>query len=155
MRRPIKNKKQPTPDSKYNSVRVQKLIDYIMEDGKKEVAKKIVYGAFDQIKTKNNLDPLQTFESALQNVGPDIEVRSRRIGGANYQIPREVQANRRTALALRWIIQSAKNKKGSSMANRLSKEILSANNSEGDAFTKKENVHKMAEANKAFSHLSW
>jgi len=156
MRRKLKTKKELAPDRIYNSVKVTKFINYIMEGGKKNTARKIVYGAFDVIKEKENTkEPLVVFENALKNAGPTMEVRSRRVGGANYQIPREVKAERRLTLAMRWIIGSANSKKGRAMHKKLAEELALANKNEGEAVKKKENVHKMAEANKAFAHFSW
>ncbi len=127
-----------------------------MERGKKSTARRVVYGAFDVIKEKENTkDPLAIFKSALKNAGPLMEVKSRRIGGANYQVPREVPEKRRIALAMRWIIEAAKSKKGSPMSKRLADELIQANNKEGEVIKKRENVHKMAEANKAFAHFAW
>ncbi len=156
MRKPIKNKRGVKKDPKYDSVRIERMINYIMTDGKKTIAREIVYKAFDEIKkmTKRD-DPLQIFEEALQNVGPLMELRSRRVGGANYQIPREVSQDRRLILGFRWIIQSAKSKKGSPMYIRLAKELVDASNNEGEAVAKRENTHKMAESNRAFAHLTW
>ena len=153
MRRPVKNRNMPAPDSVYGSVRVSKLINSIMERGQKDTARKIVYGAFEILKSEG--DPLAVFEDALKNVEPQVEVRSRRVGGSNYQVPREVRPERRLALALRWIIGAAGAKSGSTMAERLANELRSAAKGEGEAVTKKENVHKMAEANKAFAHFAW
>ena len=153
MRRPVKNRNMPTPDPKYSSVRVAKLINSIMLDGKKDAAQKIVYDAFESLKDAG--DPLAVFEDALKNVEPQVEVRSRRVGGANYQVPVEVRPERRLALALRWIINAARAKSGSAMSVRLAAEIRAAANGEGEAVTKRENVHKMAEANKAFAHFAW
>ena len=161
MRRPIKNKRTLTPDRVFGNVNVTKLINYIMLDGKKDVARKIVYGAFGIIKetkdeeTGKALDPIEVFETALQNVGPTMEVRSRRVGGANYQVPVEVRKERRLSLALRWIIAATKAKKGSSMKERLAQELIQAYKEEGEAVTKRINTHKMAEANKAFAHFAW
>jgi len=156
MRRPIKKRNIVGPDFKYNSPKIERLINYIMGDGKKEAARKIVYGALDEIKEKAKTDaPLEVFEKAIKNVGPLMELRSRRIGGANYQVPREVRAERRLALALRWIIEAARSKKGVPMHKKLAGELMAAANNEGAAITKKENVHKMAEANKAFAHFAW
>ncbi len=156
MRRKLKAKKELTPDRVYNSVKVAKFINYIMIGGEKSVARKIVYKAFDFIKEKEKgNDPIEVFENALKNAGPTMEVRSRRVGGANYQIPREVRADRRLALAMRWIIGTAKTGKGKPMYKKLAEELLLANKNEGEAVRKKENVHKMAEANKAFAHFSW
>ena len=126
-----------------------------MERGKKNTARKIVYGAFDAVKEEAKTDPLEVFEAALKNAGPTMEVRSRRVGGANYQIPREVRPERRQALGMRWIIEAAKGKKGKPMHKRLAEEIVLASKNEGEAIKKKENTHKMAEANKAFAHFAW
>ena len=126
-----------------------------MERGKKNTARKIVYGAFDAVKEEAKTDPLEVFETALKNAGPTMEVRSRRVGGANYQIPREVRPERRQALGMRWIIEAAKGKKGKPMHKRLAEEIVLASKNEGEAIKKKENTHKMAEANKAFAHFAW
>lgn len=131
------------------------MINYIMLDGKKDVARKIVYKTFDLIKEKTNQDPLEVFETAVKNAGPMAEVRSRRVGGANYQVPREVRPERRLALAMRWIKEEARGKKGQPMHIKLADELISAANGEGNAVKRKENTHKMAEANKAFAHFSW
>ena len=156
MRRKLKAKKELVPDRVYDSVKVSKFINYIMLDGEKSVSRKIVYKAFDFIKEKEKgNDPIEVFDNALKNAGPTMEVRSRRVGGANYQIPREVREDRRLALAMRWIIGAAKAKKGQAMYKRLADELLLANKNEGEAVKKKENVHKMADANKAFAHFSW
>lgn len=155
MRRPVKKLGPVSPDFVYGSFHVSKLVNYIMERGKKNVARKIVYEAFDQIKDKTKSDPVQVFEMALQNVGPQVEVRSRRVGGANYQVPHEVRPERRLALALRWIIGAAKGKKGKPMKVRLADELMLAAKNEGEAIKKRENVHKMAEANRAFAHFAW
>lgn len=155
MRRPIKKRPELLPDPTYDSVHVAKLINYVMERGKKNTAAKIVYGALDQVKGEGKADPTETLEMAIQNVGPQLEVRSRRVGGANYQVPHEVRPERRLALALRWIIAAAKGKKGKPMAARLAEEIKLAANNEGEAVKKRENVHKMAEANRAFAHFAW
>lgn len=156
MRRPIKNKHDLLPDEKYDSELLQKFINTVMWDGKKSVAKKIVYAALDEIKNRENAaDPLAVFEMAIQNVSPSIEVRSRRVGGANYQVPREVRAERRRALAFRWVISAARSGKGKPMYQKLADELLLASKSEGSAFKKKEDVHRMAEANRAFAHLAW
>lgn len=155
MRRPVKKRPAVSPDFVYESEHVSKLVNYIMERGKKNAARKIVYGAFDKIKTQTKSDPAQVFEMALQNVGPQVEVRSRRVGGANYQVPHEVRPERKLALALRWIIGAAKGKKGKPMKERLAEEIMLSAKNEGEAIKKKENVHKMAEANRAFAHFAW
>lgn len=156
MRRPVKNRKHPQPDSVYNSVALSRFINYIMLDGKKETARKIVYGALEIIKEKiTDKEPLEVFEAALKNAGPSTEVRSRRVGGANYQVPVPVRPERQMALAMRWIINGARNKKGKDMKVFLADELILAATGEGEAVKKKENVHKMAEANKAFAHFAW
>jgi len=156
MRRPIKDKRNIQPDRVYNSVVVERFINYIMLDGKKSVARKVFYDAMDIIKEKTKVkDPMEVFNGAIKNAGPLMEVKSRRIGGANYQVPREVKADRRLALAMRWILESARSKKGSPMSERLADELMQANNKEGEVIKKRENVHKMAEANKAFAHFAW
>lgn len=156
MRRKVKNRNIVSPDGKYNSDKVGKFINYVMQGGKKSTAQDIVYGAFDIIKEKLKVeDPLETFNMALQNAGPVTEVRSRRIGGANYQVPREVRPERRFMLALRWILEAAKAKKGKAMKYKLADEIMAAANNEGSAVKKKEDTHRMAESNKAFAHFAW
>jgi len=156
MRGKVKNRNQPSADFKYNSEKVEKFINNIMLDGKKNTARSIVYGAFDVIKEKTKKDnPLEVFDTAIQNVGPAMEVRSRRIGGANYQVPREVRPERRLALAMRWVIDAARSKKGKPMHLSLAEELITASNNEGEAVKKRENTHKMAEANKAFAHFAW
>ena len=155
MRRKVKNRKQPCPDRIYNSETVAKFINHIMLDGKKTVAQKIVYSAFDLIKEKTKEESLEVFELALKNVGPLMEVRSRRVGGANYQVPREVRPERRTALAMRWILEVSRKGKGNPMYKCLAEELILASKNEGEAVRKRENTHKMAEANKAFAHFAW
>jgi len=156
MRRKVKNRNEVTPDIMYNSLKVEKFINYVMERGKKNTARKIVYSSFDIIKEKTgNKNPLETFDMAIKNAGPSVEVRSRRVGGANYQVPREVRSERRLALAMRWILAATKSKKGSPMHKLLADELLAASQGEGEAVKKKENTHKMAEANKAFAHFAW
>ena len=148
MRRGVKNRKHPGADEVYNSEKVAKFINYVMLDGKKDIARKIVYGAFEIIKASDkNVDPLAVFEEAIHNVGPITEVRSRRVGGANYQVPREVRPERRLALAMRWILTIARKRKGTEIHKILAEELLLASKGEGDAVKKKENTHKMAEAN--------
>lgn len=154
MRRKLKSKRVVQPDLKYQSPKVAKLINYIMEKGHKHIASGIVYGAFDDIAEKTKQDPLEVFDEALKNAGPQMEIRTRRVGGANYQIPHEVSADRRLALALRWIIEFARGKSGKPMQARLADEILAASRNEGEAVKKRENVHKMAEANRAFAHFA-
>ena len=144
-----------SPDTKYNDILVAKLINYIMWDGKKSLATKIVYEAFDIIKEKTKEEPLEVFKKAMSNVSPVIEVRSRRVGGATYQVPVEVKENRRVALALRWLRNYARERKEKTMSAKLASEIISASKGEGNAFKKKEDVHRMAEANKAFAHFRW
>lgn len=156
MRRKLKNKRLVKPDTTYKSVRLEKFVNYLMYDGKKETARKVVLDAMTAIKEKAKVeDPLEVFETAMKNAGPVMEVRSRRIGGANYQVPREVRAERRLSLAMRWILGAARTKKGSPMANRLADELISASKNEGEAIKKRDNTHKMAESNKAFAHFSW
>ena len=156
MRRPIKNKHEVVADSVYNSVKLSRFINYIMQDGKKEVARKVVYGSFERIKEKTkNPNPLEVFDIALKNASPSVEVRSRRVGGANYQVPREVRAERRVTLAMRWIVDAARSRKGTSMDKAIAEELIAAYNNEGSAVKKKDDTHKMAEANKAFAHLAW
>jgi small subunit ribosomal protein S7 len=155
MRRPIKKKNSLSPDLKFNNLKVAKLINYVMLDGKKETARSVVYDAFDIVKDKTGEDPIMVFETAVKNVEPIMEVRSRRVGGANYQVPVEVRPERRLALALRWIVTFARKKSGMPMSERLAAEIMSAYKEEGESFKKKEDTHKMAEANKAFAHLAW
>lgn len=155
-RHPLKKKNIIVPDFKYNSTKVEKFINYIMKDGKKNIARKIVYNSFDIIKDKTgNENPLEVFDKALKNVGPQTEVRSRRIGGANYTVPRDVRSERRVTLAMRWIIEAASTGKGKPMYVKLAEELISASNNEGAAVTKRVNTHKMAEANKAFAHFAW
>lgn len=156
MRRPIKKRPTVSPDIHYGSVEVERLINYVMIRGQKETARKIVYGAFELIKNdKEAGDPLEVFTTALRNAGPMMEVRSRRVGGANYQVPREVRPERRLSLALRWIINAARKQKGVPMHKSLAKELMMAAKEEGDAVKKKEDTHKMAEANRAFAHFAW
>ena len=154
MRRPSKKTERLSPDHEYQSLKVEKLINYIMERGKKNVARTVVYRAFDLAKEKTKEEPLELFETALRNVAPQVEVRSRRVGGANYQVPHEVRPERKQALAFRWIIEAAKSKKGKPMAIKLADEIMAAAKNEGEAVKKRENVHKMAEANRAFAHFA-
>jgi small subunit ribosomal protein S7 len=156
MRRPIKKKLKIAPDTRYKSERLHKFINCVMLDGKKETARKLVYGALDEIKkSEEGKDPLEVFEEAIRNVGPTVEVRSRRVGGANYQVPREVRPERRQALAMRWIINAARAKSGGPASKFLAEELLAASKNEGVAIKKREDVHKMAEANRAFAHFAW
>lgn len=156
MRRPVKNRNIRTPDFKFNSLDVSQLVNYVMWDGKKTIAETVVYDCLDEIakKTKSE-NPAEVLKTAINNAGPLIEIRSRRVGGANYQVPREVREERRRFLALRWIIGAARAKKGTRMADKLADEIIAASKNEGEAIKKRDNVHKMAEANKAFAHFAW
>jgi small subunit ribosomal protein S7 len=144
-----------TPDPVYESQLVTQLQNRVMRDGKKSVAEAIVYGAFDLIEAKTKQSPVKVFEDALEKVMPSIEVRSRRVGGATYQVPVEVRHDRRQALGIRWIIAAARDRNEKTMTERLSAELLDASNGKGNAFKKREDVHKMAEANRAFSHYRW
>lgn len=155
MRRPVKKRPALLPDATYQSVTVNKLVNYVMERGKKNVARGIVYGALEQIKESTKNNPVEVLDMAIKNVGPQMEVRSRRVGGANYQVPHEVRPERQLALAYRWIIGAARGKSGRPMQARLADELLAASKNEGEAVKKRENVHKMAEANRAFAHFAW
>ena len=156
MRRKVTNRNIAKPDSKYDSVKVGKFINHIMFHGKKETARNVVYDAFEIIKDKEKVEnPLEVFDMALKNAAPSMEVRSRRVGGANYQVPREVRPERRAFLAMTWIIKAAQKGKGSPMKERLANEIILASKNEGESVKKKEDTHKMAEANKAFAHFAW
>ncbi len=156
MRRKVKNRNIRKPDVKYKSLDVAQLINYVMQEGKKATATVVVYDAMEEIKKElKTEDPLQVVKDALRNAGPVTEVRSRRVGGANYQVPREVREERRRFLALRWTIDAARHGKGAPMAKKLAKELIAASKNEGEAIKKRENVHKMAEANKAFAHFAW
>jgi len=148
-------KRDVLPDPLYNDKVVTKLINKIMYDGKKGVAQKICYGAFDIIKEKTGKDPLEVFEQALNNVMPVLEVKARRVGGATYQVPMEVRPERRQALGIRWLVNFARLRGEKTMRERLAAEIMDAANSTGGAFKKKEETHRMAEANKAFAHYRW
>ncbi len=155
MRRPVKKRNVTSPDIKYSNVLVSKLINNLMMSGKKAIASKIVYGCFDIIEKKTSKPALEIFEKAMENASPNMELRSRRIGGANYQVPVEVRAERKTALALRWIIDSSRSQKGKPMQEKLAEELINASNNTGNAVKKKNDVHRMAEANKAFAHFAW
>lgn len=156
MRRKVTNRNIVKPDNKYSSEKVGKFINYVMIRGQKETARGIVYGAFETIKEKAKVeDVMEIFDTALKNTGPLTEVRSRRVGGANYQVPREVRPERRNYLSMKWIVDAARSKKGSPMAEKLADEIILASKNEGEAVKKRENTHKMAEANKAFAHFAW
>ncbi len=146
-------KREILPDPKFGNVAVAKFMNVLMLDGKKSVAERIVYGAFDHIEKKANKEPLEIFSTAMGNVKPMVEVKSRRVGGANYQVPVEVRPSRRSALAMRWLREAAKKRGEKSMAQRLANELLEAAEGRGGAMKKREEVHRMAEANKAFSHF--
>jgi len=148
-------KREVLPDPIYNSKIVTKLINNVMLDGKKTVAQKIVYDAFNIVKEKQGKDALEAFEEALNNIMPVLEVKARRVGGATYQVPMEIRAERRQTLGLRWIVNYARNRNEKTMAEKLANEIIDAINSTGGAFKKKEEMHRMAEANKAFAHFKW
>lgn len=154
MRRKRKIERKPSIDPKYHSVLVGEFVNYVMRNGKKTVAQRVVYSAFNLIQKKSQTEPLGLFEKAVRNISPDLEVKSRRIGGANYQVPQEVRGPRKIALAFRWVIQAAKNKKGKPMAEKLAEEFILAANNEGSAIKKRQDTHRMAEANRAFAHFS-
>jgi small subunit ribosomal protein S7 len=156
MRRPIKKKNPRRPDPVYKSEAVTRFINTVMQDGKKDTARKVVYDAMELLKKgEAEANALEIFETAIRNISPLMEVRSRRVGGANYQVPREVPQQRRVSLAYRWLITAARSKKGKPMAEKLAAEILAAVNNEGDAIKKKDEMHRMADANKAFAHFAW
>ncbi|MBI5126236.1 MAG: 30S ribosomal protein S7 [Candidatus Taylorbacteria bacterium] len=156
MRRRVKNRNIVQAEMTFDSVKVAKFINYVMESGKKNAARNAVYGCLEAIKEKAKVaDPLEVFEAALKNTAPQMEVRSRRVGGANYQVPREVRPERRQALSMKWIIDAARSKKGLPIHLKLADEIIAASKNEGEAVKKRENTHKMAEANKAFAHFAW
>lgn len=157
MRRPIKRRAPIGKDERFQSENVSRLINTVMVRGQKETARKVVYAAFEEIKNakEGGGDPVEIFETALRNAGPQMEVRSRRVGGANYQVPREVRPERRLALALRWIIGAARGQKGKPMFRALADEIMLAAKEQGVAVKKREDTHRMAEANRAFAHFAW
>ena len=156
MRRRRITKRELTPDVKYNSELVARLINTLMRNGKKTVAQSIVYGAFDVIKSKKkDMEPLEVFIQAVENVNPKLEVKSRRVGGATYQVPLDVPAERQVALAMRWIVTYSQAKKGKSMMQSLASELLDAFDNTGSSIKKKDDTHKMAQANKAFAHYRW
>ena len=154
-RRHSAEKRVINPDPKFHDLIVSKFMNNLMVQGKKSVAEGIVYGAMEIVQSKSKADPLALFHSALDNVAPAIEVRSRRVGGATYQVPVEVRTERRQALAIRWIITAARGRNEKTMVERLSAELLDAGNNRGTAVKKREDTHKMAEANRAFSHYRW
>lgn len=154
-RRHRAEKREVNPDPKFGDLVLSKFMNSIMLDGKKSVAERIVYAALDEVEEKAKTDPLEAFHTALENVAPAVEVRSRRVGGATYQVPVEVRTERRQALAIRWVIAAARKRNETTMIARLSGEILDASNNRGAAVKKREDTHKMADANKAFSHYRW
>ncbi len=154
-RRRVAEKREVLPDPKYNSKVVSKFISAIMQDGKKAIAERICYGAFDVIRDKTGNDPLKVFKAALENAKPLVEVKPRRVGGATYQVPVEIRPQRRMALASRWLISYSRGRNEKTMKERLAGELLDAFNNTGSSIKKKEDTHKMAEANKAFAHYRW
>ena len=154
-RRRRAEKREILPDPKFKDLVLSKFMNNLMVDGKKSVSEKIVYGAFDEIENKVKRPPLEVFHEALDNIKPSVEVRSRRVGGATYQVPVEVRPQRREALAIRWLIKASRDRNEKTMKDRLASELIDAVNTRGSAVKKKEDTHKMAEANKAFSHYRW
>ena len=154
-RRHRAEKREINPDPKYGDLVLTKFMNAVMLDGKKSVAERIVYGALDQVEEKAKQNPVEAFHAALENVAPHVEVRSRRVGGATYQVPVEVRPERRQALAIRWLIAAARKRNETTMIDRLSGELMDAANNRGSAVKKREDTHKMADANKAFAHYRW
>jgi len=154
-RRHSAEKREINPDPKFGDLVVTKFMNAVMYDGKKSVAESIVYGALDQVQSKTKQEPVSVFHQALDNVAPHVEVRSRRVGGATYQVPVDVRPERRQALAIRWLITAARNRNETTMVDRLSGELMDAANNRGTAVKKREDTHKMAEANRAFAHYRW
>ncbi len=152
-RRRVVAKRDVLPDPKFGNVTLAKFMNHVMVSGKKSVAEKIVYGALDIVQQKLNKDPLEVFDEALENIAPMVEVKSRRVGGATYQVPVEVRPSRRTALAMRWLVEYSRGRGEKSMPQRLAGELMDASTSKGGAVKKREDVHRMADANKAFSHF--
>jgi len=148
-------KRNILPDPKYGNVTLAKFINIVMNDGKKSVAERIVYGALETMAERSKLNPVEVFQTALDNIKPDVEVKSRRVGGATYQVPVEVRANRQAALAMRWVVDAARARGGKSMGVRLADELMDAADKRGTAYKKREDTHRMAEANKAFAHFRW
>jgi len=155
MRKRRAEKRYIKPDPRFNDLLIAKFVNYIMLDGKKSTSRSVVYESFEIIEKKTNKPALEVFKKAVSNVQPMVEVRSRRVGGATYQVPMEVRPERRTSLALRWIKRYARDRKDKTMAEKLSAELIAASNGEGPAVKKKDEVHRMAEANKAFAHFKW
>ena len=154
-RRRRAQKREILPDAKFGDIVLTKFMNVLMYDGKKSVAEGIVYGAFDRIEGRTSQDPIRVFHEALDNVRPEVEVRSRRVGGATYQVPVEVRTDRAQALAIRWLIGAARGRSENTMVDRLAGELMDASNNRGTAIKKREDTHRMAEANKAFSHYRW
>lgn len=155
MRKSVKFRREIAPDPKFGNVVIAKFVNHLMKGGKKTTAHRILYGAFDRISETTKQDPLQIFDLALKNVTPVLEVKARRIGGANYQIAIEVRPQRRHTLAMRWILNAARERKGAPMSRRLADELIAASKKEGGAMKKREDVHRMAESNRAFSHFAY
>jgi len=155
MRRKIKIKHTLGTDPVYNSKEIEKFTNYLLWEGKKSIARQIVYKTFEEIKNKTKSDPVAVFQKAIDNVSPWIKVRSKRVGGATYQVPKEIPTEKRISLAMRWIIVAARAKKGKNIASRLSEELILASKNEGTAVKKREDTHRMAEANRAFAHFAW
>ena len=155
MRRPIKKRRAKEPDIKYASLLVARFISQVMKKGRKSIAMRIVYGALESLEKKLNKPALEILDAAMENAGPNLELRSRRIGGANYQVPYEVSADRRMVLTVRWIVTAAMSQKGKPMKDKLAEEIINAVNNTGIAVKKKQDTHRMADANKAFAHFAW
>lgn len=155
MRRAIKRRKPVEPDRKYSSTLVASFINKIMQNGKKNIAEKIVYGALETLEKKFSKPAMEILNTVIDNAGPQLELKSRRIGGANYQVPYEVKGDRKTTLALRWIIEASRKSKGKPMEEKLAEELTNAYNNTGTAVKKKQDTHKMADANKAFAHFAW
>jgi small subunit ribosomal protein S7 len=154
----MRGKKAPkrniTPDPKFQRVDIAKLINYVMSDGKKTTAQKIVYNAFEYISEKTKQDPISIYDTAIRNVAPNLEVKGKRIGGANYQVPIVVTGDRKLTLAYRWLLEAARARKGAAMSKRFGDELIAASNNEGAAMKKREDVQRMAESNKAFAHFA-
>ena len=154
-RRKAAPKRKILPDPKYGNLKLAKFMNQIMKDGKKSIAEGIVYGALSEIESKSKKEPVEVFEKALEEVGPVVEVKARRVGGATYQIPLEVRSSRRQALAMRWLVSSARSRSEKTMTLKLANELIDASEGKGEAIKKKEDTHKMAESNKAFAHFRW
>ena len=155
MRRKQAPKRQFNPDYKYNRIDVTRFINYLMRDGERSVAEKVFYDALKLLEEAGNKEPMTVFDKAIENITPQVEVASKRVGGANYQVPRTVRPERRFVLMARWLVNASRSKKGIPMAKRLADEILAASKNEGSAVKKKQDTHRMAEANRAFAHFSW